>query len=144
MYELSFTAKLRPRLNSRRQHGAVRKVLPHQATKEKRTKSLRSKMFNIDLERQQAETTYYQCPTCDLYVDEGRPLSITVEDSDSVSYDYPLGKIVKWYYKKHFYDGVDGDFVAVPLIDDGIFTLKLGCLHQTFWEAELAQGEPIK
>lgn len=83
---------------------------------------------------------YYKCPTCDLYVSDERPVSITYEDESQLSYDYPLGRVVKWYFLTHYIENFDGEMEKVPVFSEDIFTLKLGCMHETLWEAELSKG----
>ncbi len=86
--------------------------------------------------------TYYQCPTCDLYVSDTRPVTISYEDESESSYEYPVGKVHKWYFLTHYYADEEGYF-PVPVFSDDIFSYKLGCLYETFWEAEAAKGVPI-
>ena len=93
-------------------------------------------------EAEVVDDVYYQCPTCDLYVSNTHPVAITYEDESESSYDYPVGKVHRWYFLTHYYADEEGYF-PVPVFSDDIFSYRLGCLHTTFWEAEAAKGEPV-
>jgi len=101
-------------------------------------------MFEISIVKEEVidDTKYYQCPTCDLFVAEGWTPSITYEDE--YSYEYPLGRITKWYFLQHYYSDEDGQMQKIPVFSEGTFSLKLECLYETRWEAELAIGEEVQ